>query len=460
MRKFAITALAMFIVSACGGGGGSGGTTDNTPQSPSPQLDTNNNEYRIHSGVTRSDAKHSPIYYTGDLVRVGVDQGSGPQQLSRLAVPGLENVVIRYGTLNDGAGASQLTEYLASVQGQYTGLSRRLPGYEVRVIGSSTAEERRRVIAAVQLVNAALPEHSKLNVGAPLPGFSLRDTVTPEGIYFGAGQERPNTIHIEFGPDGSLDGSAAATSWGEYILFERGTFPAYVDQRYAVILMAHELVHSLGIGGHVPASFATIMEAGNRVYDHRQEERQPGSLLYPIDREAVRALYGPLRDSADPGDLGPWSGTSEQFFVGIDHGAFGVARRNGYAEPWAYGINPQTTLAANNQLSGNASWGGAIAGFTPSAVRVVGEAGITVNLGNMTGSAAFTELTTIATGGQTAQWNDGDLHYSIAVQGNTFRETGGDAGRLTGVFAGRFHEASGGTLERTDLTAAFGASRQ
>ncbi len=43
--------------------------------------------------------------------------------------------------------------------------------------------------------------------------------------------------------------------------------------------------------------------------------------------------------------------------------------------------------------------------------------------------------------------------------GNTFRQTSGDAGRLTGVFVGRDHEGATGTLERTDLTAAFGASR-
>ena len=56
-------------------------------------------------------------------------------------------------------------------------------------------------------------------------------------------------------------------------------------------------------------------------------------------------------------------------------------------------------------------------------------------------------------------WLDGDLGYSIAVRGNTFRETGGDTGQLMGIFTGRQHEGAAGTLERTDLTAAFGASR-
>ena len=224
--------------------------------------------------------------------------------------------------------------------------------------------------------------------------------------------------------------------------------------------MAHELLHTLGIGGHPPASFDTIMEATNRVYDYTQGSRHPASLLYPIDREARRALYGPLRDSTDPQQLGPWSSSSEHFFVSNEYGAFGVARRNGYAEPWAYGTAPATDLAANRRLSGSASWAGILVGFTPTARRVAGNAGIAVNLASMAGTAAFTGLATIEGGGLTTQWGDGDLRYTIAVRGNTFRETGGDAGRLTGIFAGRSHEAAGGTLERTDLTASFGAVRR
>ena len=468
MRSVAIIAAFIFTLVACGGGGGGSGTTGvgpvapgqipPTPRAPSP--DASDNRYAIHPGLTAADAKRSPIYRTGNLLRVGVDQGAGPKRLPKTTVPGLPNVRIGYGRLNDGAGAANLQAYLSSVSG-YSGLSRRLPGYEVRVIGSSTAKERARVLAAVQLVNAALPESAKLSVGAPLTGFSLKDTVNSAGRYFGAGQELPNTIHVEFVPQSEFyDQSAAGTSWGEYMLLSRGTFPAYADERKAVILIAHEFVHSLGIGGHVSNSFDTIMEASNRVYDLAQGERQPASLLYPIDREAMRALYGPLLNSADPNELGPWSGMSEHLYVSNEHGAFGVARRNGYAEPWAYGTAPATDLAANRRLSGSAAWDGVLVGFTPTAKRVAGNAGIAVNLVSMDGTAAFTDLATIEGSGATAQWGDGDLRYAIAVRGNTFRETGGDAGRLTGIFAGRSHEAVGGTLERADLTAAFGAVRQ
>ncbi len=465
MRLVAFIA-ALFALTSCGGGGGSSSMTGGPvppgqqPPTPRPSLDASNNRYAIHPGLTASDAKRSPIYRTGGLLRVGVDQGAAPQRLPETTIPGLPNVAVRYGTTGDGAGASNLRRYLSSVAGQYTGLSRRLPGYAVRVIGPSTGAERSHVLAAVQLVNAALPESAKLSVGSPLPGFSLSDTVDAGGHYFGAGRELANTIHVEFVPESEFyDNGAAGTSWGEYILLSRGSFPAYTDERKAVILMAHELIHSLGIGGHPPASFDTIMEATNRVYDYAQGSRHPASLLYPIDREALRALYGPLLDSADPQQLGPWSSVSEHFFVSNEHGAFGVARRNGYAEPWAYGTAPATDLAANRQLSGSASWAGVLVGFTPAARRVAGNAGIAVNLASMDGTAAFTELATIEDSGLTTQWGDGDLRYTIAVSGNTFRETEGDAGRLTGIFAGRQHEAAGGTLERTDLTAAFGASR-
>ena len=54
-------------------------------------------------------------------------------------------------------------------------------------------------------------------------------------------------------------------------------------------------------------------------------------------------------------------------------------------------------------------------------------------------------------------WGDGNL--DIAVRGNTFQQTGGDEGILTGMFTGLQHEGAAGALVRDDLTAAFGANR-
>ena len=52
-------------------------------------------------------------------------------------------------------------------------------------------------------------------------------------------------------------------------------------------------------------------------------------------------------------------------------------------------------------------------------------------------------------------WGNGNLQYDITVRGNTFAQTGGDGGVVTGVFVGVIHNGMGGTLKRADLTAAF-----
>ena len=96
---------------------------------------------------------------------------------------------------------------------------------------------------------------------------------------------------------------------------------------------------------------------------------------------------------------------------------------------------------------------------------VAGDAEIGVNLGTLAGTADFTSLETWTAGatpgaaGTGTTWLDGDLSYIIAVTGNTFKETGGDDGTLTGIFTGRSQEGAVGTLEPADLTAAVGASR-
>ena len=56
-------------------------------------------------------------------------------------------------------------------------------------------------------------------------------------------------------------------------------------------------------------------------------------------------------------------------------------------------------------------------------------------------------------------WLDGDLNYTVRVEGNTFGRTGGGEGRITGVFSGANHEGMAGTLTRDDLRAGFAGTR-
>ena len=111
------------------------------------------------------------------------------------------------------------------------------------------------------------------------------------------------------------------------------------------------------------------------------------------------------------------------------------------------------------------SWSGRLLGLTPQAEVVAGAADLTVELATLAGRMDFTRLESWAAHaapgaiGTGTIWGDGDLSYGIDVRGNSFVQTGGDAGILTGVFFGASHEGMGGVLERDDLSAGFGGNR-
>ncbi|MDE0342643.1 MAG: thrombospondin type 3 repeat-containing protein [Deltaproteobacteria bacterium] len=431
-----------------------------------------------------SDAKNMPIFtdevFTNEAgpppfgqggsdlkIFVGADQGD----IGALPVTGHRgDSEIRFGQLNDGAGRGNLVAYLRET---FTdGKVARWPEAPVvRIQGQASSLEQDMVASTVQLINAALPESYKITLGSPLPEDS---------------GEVANTIRIKFVPVSPR--GAGATTYNRlstsadgykvvadsYIEFYRNTNSyrdaigasdaGVVSVRRAVILLAHEMMHALGLDAHPSASHPTILEGTAGIYLVEQNGlRQPLSLLYPIDREALRALYS-LEPGSNPLSLGRWAGTSTHIHGNGPHAGFGVALRNSYAEPWAYGYRPDTDLAANRNLSGTVTWMGELLGFSDRA-PVAGDAEIGVNLGALDGRADFTSLETWAADtapgaeGTGTQWLDGDLGYTIAVTGNTFSKTGGDAGVLTGIFTGRNHEGAAGTLERDDLTAAFGADR-
>ncbi len=196
-------------------------------------------------------------------------------------------------------------------------------------------------------------------------------------------------------------------------------------------------------------------------------------ILHPLDREALLAIYSRLEPGSTVAsladDLGPWNNTSAHLVGQITHDhetiEFGVALRNGLAQPWATGPAPLTDLADNTALTGSASWSGRLLGFTPDAEAVAGAADLSVDLDSLDGDLAFTTLeywnANEAPGdtGTGSTWSDGNLAYTIEVNGNTFTRTAGDDGILTGAFLGTEHHGMGGTLHRDDLTAAFGGTR-
>ena len=111
----------------------------------------------------------------------------------------------------------------------------------------------------------------------------------------------------------------------------------------------------------------------------------PLSLLYPADQDALRVIYGDI----DVEDLGAWSSESTHLHGNGPHVGFGVALRNGYAEPRAYGHLPDTDLSDNRALSGTVIWRGALVGFSERQ-PVMGDARVSVDLAELDGRAIFT----------------------------------------------------------------------
>ena len=145
-----------------------------------------------------------------------------------------------------------------------------------------------------------------------------------------------------------------------------------------------------------------------------------------------------------------------EFSSGGEDIAFGIDFRNGRGHPWTTGPAPLANLVDNRELIGTVSWSGHLLGFTPESEAVRGDAGLTIDLETLDGYLDFANLKHWVPDGSGTTWNDGDLAYDIAVHGNTFSRTGGDDGIVSGSFLGTTHQAMGGTLQRDDLSAAFG----
>ena len=448
------------------------------------------NPVDVRHGPFGISAREADGGYEEPLIYVGTDQGTnvdwgfidGVQQ-SRQGV-GLLPVVsrfpaldIRYGRLEDGAGRETLQAFfeafLSDAASQYLenpGIHHRALRYwatpTVRLIGMPTAGEVKETVMALQVVNSMLPESAQLLMGETAYGLSF-----PEDDAGRSEWPLENVIAIDFQDahdafeeDGSrTEGLTYADNefredgsirWS-YVRVARIVAGACEGCDYRLPLVGtliHELVHALGLYGHVdPFRWRSVVNGF-------------GGGMSALDREALHVLYTRIEPGDRlPLDFGSWDSDSLHIHGNGPFAGFGVVLRNGYGEPWAYGDLPDGDLADSTVLSGWATWTGTLLGLTPDAASVRGDARVGIDLELMSGRVDFTELESWTgaplAAGTGRPWGDGSLGYAVAVSGNTFRETGGDVGRLSGVFTGIFHEGVAGILERPDLTAAFGGAR-
>ncbi|MCY4489044.1 MAG: hypothetical protein OXF11_18270 [Deltaproteobacteria bacterium] len=338
---------------------------------------------------------------------------------------------------------------------------------------------RQNVLRAVQLLNEALPPAWHIRIGEDVPPLSEE---VPDGL-----------IYIDFGVPSELErwlsegaaGVAVSTYTGDgssrsshiFVAPDNTSWQNESDDTRLDMIVVHELLHSLGFDGHID-------RLDSRLYWTILGPWEPTKILYPIDRQALFAAYVKLKagdtKEAMRQKFQLWLPFSDHFVFQTETSEFGVARQSIFEgdEPsllqgWASGEAPYVNLA-DSPLQGEVTWSGDLVGFRPgdtenergeSNATVMGKAQVRVNLSTLQGDALFHQLEVwkyiVRAGSDIRPWGDGDLEYDIEVRGNTFRQsaTSTDDGVLTGIFTGKDHEGAAGTLERDDLTAAFGAVR-
>ena len=459
----------------------------------------------------------------------GLHVGADVAPAGQLAAAGTRHgVSVSTGRVRDGVGARQVVRYLREhVSDNRPGLDAFAVRPVVRVAEGTGDELVEFTERAVQLINAALPYDKRVLFSSePAPSLTVIQDV-PDGEIFvdftpwsdwnpdrnvGSSwwqRRSSNRSNDEAQRRETLERRAShiwidsermrtawvrdpvTRRWEEVVLESRvddtDTLVKWRSDDYIVRIVASMLLRGIGFGGRVdatafPDTILNFTDVRTRTVELsngatvRLNERVylPGHILYPIDREALLAAYGRLQPGTLPEDLsaeglGPWSDTSFHLRGSLDSGggqvSFGVASRNGLAQPWASGRAPSRNLTDNAALSGTVTWNGALLGMTRSGETVAGAASLAVDLATLDGQLDLTSLeqwsagSAPGTAGTGTAWGDGDLGYSISVDGNGFTETGGDHGEVTGVFVGTSHQGMGGVIERNDLAAAFGGKR-
>ncbi|MYD93285.1 MAG: hypothetical protein F4Y02_06265 [Chloroflexi bacterium] len=474
LSRYIVTGLTTTLI-ACGGQQTRPGTA--TPELP------------LQTAVL---APQAPVVDLDGRLHVGADVASLAGDLPIVAVHG--DTSVAHGTIRDRVGAEEVIAYLQADAASYAAPNdgdgsevQLLPGGlvfrfaatppTVRVADSTPAELIDEVVRVVQAINAALPSEWQLRFGpdplaavAPTPADGeilvtfapqanwAAEAVPPDDESIGLAEPRYAIMPTE-DPE---------VPWRIEIVAGRvWVDPSQTEGMERLGVIAHEIIHLLGRNHVDPERFpATLMVAGGsgELSQH---------ILHPLDREALHAVYGRLAPGTTPDriseELGPWFDTSMhvrgQLEIGDREIAFGAALRSGLAQPWALGPTPDSDLGDNAALSGSVVWRGRLLGLTPQAETVAGAAEMTVDLPSLSGSLNFTGLerwsagTSPAMPGSGGTWRDDRLNYAIAVRGNTFVQTGGDAGTVTGAFFGPSHEGMGGVLVREDLSAGFGSKR-
>ena len=459
----------------------------------------------------------APLVDLGDTLHVGADVVPPADQLT--AGVDYSGVSVSSGKVQDGVGADKILEYLKShvsggISGSGTvGLAAFPDQPIIRMTEGTSDEFAEYVVRAVQLINTALPYEKRILLSTDPSSPLMAIENVPDGqifVDFTTSAEDWNTPTRNYPRDSVAIGwyqsnnkfNTTAQRWerkhmwagrvwaSREAIFNTAWIWDPVSREWEKKLLDNpveetDTVRKFYSEENVVSRTARILIFLLGFLRPVDQDQFPDSImrdrtlliskhLPKIDSEALLAAYSRFEPGTSPEELsaenlGSWDDTSFHLQGNLDYEggvvSFGVATRNGLAQPWASGPKPWSNLADNSALFGTVIWSGALLGVTPSAETVAGNARLAVELATLDGKLDFTNMEkwgvneAPGTAGSGTTWGDGDLGYTIKVSENTFVQTGGNEGEVTGAFFGPAHEAMSGVLQRADLAAAFGGKR-
>lgn len=216
--------------------------------------------------------------------------------------------------------------------------------------------------------------------------------------------------------------------------------------RAAVNTMVHEFLHALGFLAHPNPVHTSILS-----YRHHREGELDSVPL--VDVAVLYDMYG----------WGHWSEDMKRVVDTVDGVQFGVhnLQYGSALIPWVdagYVATPEP-----DALLGRASYRGDLVGYTASGFAASGDTRLSVNFNTGSGSVRFDKIQ--AYDGTTwSMWNRRGFRYDLNLYAHYF-DSSADRRDQDGIpdVVGAFYdwdaEVAAGTLQRPEITAAFGAEK-
>lgn len=305
---------------------------------------------------------------------------------------------------------------------------------------------------AIMVLNRSLPEDKRFRIDWEwVSELATFERLNKENVHahaeqlFSSGHIHAEIYGYESGDFAGFGGTDGAIG---YAVLDESDFDLSKpwSLRSAVDSMVHELLHALGFMGHPHPVHTSILS-----YRHHREGELDSLPL--VDVAVLYDMYG----------WGQWSETMKRVVDTVDGVQFGVHNLNDGTVliPW---VDAGYMVASPPDARlGWASYKGKLSGYVASGFPAHGDTTLRVNFDTGSGSAQFDKIQ--AQDGDTwNMWNRLGFRYDLNLYAHYFDSRTDPRDRdgipdVVGAFYGFDGEVAAGTLQRPEITAAFGAER-